>query len=72
MVCIWNLLPVISEQYEKKGVKKKNAQEGGRVSDNADQEMKNLDANTNSNADNEDDDQSVKYKRLTNNCIVFL
>lgn len=26
-VCIWNLLPVISEQYEKMGVKRKNAQE---------------------------------------------
>jgi len=39
-VCIWNLLPVISEKYEKMGAKKKNAQEDKKIDGIIDQEMK--------------------------------
>jgi WD40 repeat protein len=58
-VCVWNLLPVISEQYEKMGAKKKNAQEE-RKSNNekVDARMKDVSANKSDNA--EDDEESVR------------
>ena len=48
-ICIWNLLPVISQKYEKLGQKNKNAQEEVKVNPQGDTEMRNNDESNNIN-----------------------
>ncbi|CDW71962.1 protein hira [Stylonychia lemnae] len=61
-VCIWNLLPVISEKYEKIGQKNKNAQEEGKAAHSGDVEMRSNEEVSHEKGTNDPIEDSDGYK----------